>query len=68
MGYLLFESSETGFRTALAQLHDAIKESGVKENGSTEIEMIVRGKTEKKIVLNIKDPAELLEILKLNVD
>lgn len=68
MGYLLFESSETGFQTGLAQLHDAIRETGLRDDGSTEIEMTVRGRKEKKLVFHVKNPNELLDILKCNVD
>jgi len=68
MGYLLFESSETGFKTGLTQLHDAIQETGAAPDGATHIEVIVRGATEKRVTFAITQPEELLEILKLNSD
>ena len=68
MGYLLFESSETGFKTGLSQLHAAIQETGTAADGSTHIEVLVKGQSEKRIAFEIKNPEELLEILKLNSD
>lgn len=68
MGYLLFESSEAGFQTALAQVHDAISETGTRDDGSVELQITINGKTSKTIVCNVHQPEELLEILRLNVE
>lgn len=68
MGALLFESVEAGFQTALAQVQDAIAETGTQDDGSVQLEITVKGKTTKTLKCNVANPEELIEILKLNVD
>lgn len=68
MGYLLFESSESGFQSILAQVHDAISEVGEQSDGSIELEITVKGQSQKTLICKIDHPRELVEILKLNVD
>ena len=68
MGYLLFESEESTFKTGIKQLHDAIREAGKDQDGVTNIEITIRGKSEKRISLAIAQHDELLDILQLNSD
>lgn len=68
MGYLLFETEESGFKTILKELHSALEEAGKDESGKTLVEIKVKGKHEKVLSVEFDETKELLEIIRLNLD
>jgi len=74
MGYLLFESShkltevQPNVKGVLTPLSHALKDAGKDADGKVEIEIIVRGNTEKTVQFSLKNSDELIEILKLNAE
>jgi hypothetical protein len=72
MGALFFETQgkakEYTAKKALLQLWEVMEEAGTGDDNSTEIEIIVRGRVEKKMVVSLENTTELLEILRLNSD
>jgi len=70
MGYLLFESSqkltEAFPKLAMIQLCEAVEEAGARDDGLTEVEIIVRGRHQRKLLFQFKSMTELVQILRLN--
>ena len=68
MGYLLFEAEQKGFQTIMEQFCESLEKAGTGPDGSTQVEITVRGASEQKITFNTKGHEELLDIIRLNTD